>query len=411
VSETALEFRVLGGVHEGAVVALPAEAGDAGWTVGRDERADIVLTDLPCEQARLRWQADGWQWQDPAGETDCPWGQALRLAGLGLQCSPTEAPWPGATQWRALPDRLAQVEEAVLAAQAVAVDTGEPASSAEGASPRAGAEPDAEVRETASSVPPHRRPATRWRRRGLALGSAVLVLGLAGAFYLVLQGVVPAPQQARQAPVPEPALDPVTALQGVQKKLQALGLAGRVRAQALPDGRIRLIGVVASDEVLDGLLGQLMPWTPQLSLEVLTQAEFARHVAALAPRWPRLALRAGTDGRVLVEGRAGPDLDTASLSDWIAQAIPEAAGVGLEGLQYPPSPQAEALAAQAARPRLPQVTAVVSGERAYVLLADGRRLLPGAQVRQGLTVARIDDNEVIFQTLSGQTFAMNRGRP
>ena len=416
MSADGFEFRVLSGVHEGAVAFLPRHDAQAHWRVAPDDEADLMLSDLPLPQATLSLLDDGWHWEDALGSLHLAWGQAMRLGGLCLQAALASDPVPTAEQCQALPDRLAQAvpgpeADAEASAEAPVDRVDAPDRAAAGALSAEAGGPVADPRHKASL--PTARPRRRWHRALPLAGLLALALGLLGGAQLWLQqaGVHEA---QRPDGIEDSPLDPVQALQAVQRQLGQAGLGAAVRATAVAGGRIRLLGVVGSDDAMDTLLARLAPWLSLLKVDLLTQAEFARNVAALAPRWPALRLTAEPGGRVRVSGPVGPDLDRAVLGELIAQALPEASAVSLDDLAMAQGPGAGASprgVARSATERLPQVAAVVSGERAYVLLADGRRLLPGGLVRQGLVLARIDDNAVIFQTSAGQTLTLPRGAP
>jgi hypothetical protein len=71
------------------------------------------------------------------------------------------------------------------------------------------------------------------------------------------------------------------------------------------------------------------------------------------------------------------------------------------------TPSAPAAPAPAPAPKLPPMTAVVSGEAGYLILADGTRILPGGMMR-GVRLERIGETELIVSDPKGQRFRIAR---
>ena len=216
------------------------------------------------------------------------------------------------------------------------------------------------------------------------------------------------PAKTQADPVVAVAVDdPALAWRRVVQAIDQAGFAATVRAQPQADGRIRLLGVVDTDEVMEQLLRLLAPAGGRLSLALLTQADFAARVKALAVDSPFVGRWLALDqGRIGFDGALGSDEELRKMREWALAQLPEAAGVVLErplaAAAAEPVPQA-----QAAAPAFPKVSAVVSGDRAYVLLADGRRILPGGMVDE-LRLAAIQDDALVFETRAGTQHRMTR---
>ena len=404
-----LQLRVLSGVHVGASAPLPDD--DAPLSLGRSDDNDVVLSDAPFDQALLAWRDGAWCWADADGSARLQAGQGLRIGGLLLMLGSPDQAWVDPVDWIDLvpvdepADGPANKPEASLADPALDRPEADAAQhdAPDGLEPKL---PD----------PAARRPAgqpARWLALvGLLAGLWVMgVWAVSGMGFNGLGGFAafasrPAKKQADPV-VAVAVADPALAWRRVVQAIDQAGFAATVRAQPQTDGRIRLLGVVDTDEVMEQLLRLLAPAGGRLSLALLTQADFAARVKALAVdspfvgRW--LALE---QGRIGFDGALGSDEELRKMREWALAQLPEAAGVVLErplaAAAAEPVPQA-----QAAAPAFPKVSAVVSGDRAYVLLADGRRILPGGMVDE-LRLAAIQDDALVFETRAGTQHRMTR---
>lgn len=409
-----LQLRVLSGVHAGASAPLPDD--DAPLSLGRGDDNDVVLSDAPFGQAQLAWRDGAWCWADADGSARLQAGQGLRIGGLLLMLAAPDQAWVDPVDWIDLvPADEPAAEPADGPANKPDASLADPTldrPEADAAQHDAPDEIDLKLPDPAA-----RRPAgqpARWLALvGLLAGLWVMgVWAVSGMGFNGLGGFAVfagRPAKTQADPVVAVAVDdPALAWRRVVQAIDQAGFAATVRAQPQADGRIRLLGVVDTDEVMEQLLRLLAPAGGRLSLALLTQADFAARVKALAVdspfvgRW--LALE---QGRIGFDGALGSDEELRKMREWALAQLPEAAGVVLErplaAAAAEPVPQAQA----AAPPAFPKVSAVVSGDRAYVLLADGRRILPGGMVDE-LRLAAIQDDALVFETRAGTQHRMTR---
>jgi len=243
----ALELRVLSGCHTGArVPALD------GLSVGADENADVVLTDLDpsAGQAVLQLHPQGgWSLRAPEGQAaaveQARPGVVRRFGGLALSVAAEHSDWP----------------------RELFRETGEPAPQEEAAP-----QPQrASLFPTPAPAPEHADGApapANWRRRlarapaGIALAAlAILALGLA-----LLPGRGTRPPPAAVAAVnPQTPVDTAgqqRQMRDIQLTIAQINPALRLRVQPLPDGRVRVSGWVGGAVEWDRLaeaLGGLRP--------------------------------------------------------------------------------------------------------------------------------------------------------
>jgi type III secretion protein D len=428
-----LELRIVSGVHAGARIPLPppAESGIATLSVGPGLDHDVVLSDAPGS-AQLRFESGEWRWAEPEfretlrPESGWKWGAiVLNLATPGSDWST-----PGKLMFDRSNPTSGQAKGAAASPQEPVSQAPPGADTPPAAAP---AEPDdasgAPVAATSRALDnalETQALADIPERRGLKFAAAVmmvLVLGLIGAWLTTYWSDRPADTHVAAAlpaqTIPSAQADPAA----VHAALARAGLERRVRIIPLPDGRVRLSGVVADDDELDRAIAAVRPTTRRIVQGILTQKEFSARVAELQAEAPQpVTLRAAPVGRVLLIDADRPGIDVPGLKAWLARVLPESLEIAVaqparlaEAAGAPPAPKTGPLAPAAAPapvaaiaalpavpanepplPDLPDIRLIIGGANPYVVLGSGEKWLPGGRVG-GWYLAAIEAQTLVLQ--------------
>lgn len=434
-----LELRIITGFHAGGASSLH---GDESVSLGSDPDNDLVLRDAPFVSAQLTWQDGTLVWRDAHGEfaLSCP--HLIRAGGLSLLICTASRAWDepaddlpvlsiadgSSKASRPSPAaELAPDDDAPELTPAPGTGTGDIASdptladALRGASEQS-AEHSADASGSSPSSAPETTPGPRMRWAVLAL-LAVAALGLLmtridlGPASKSADSVSPDPADAAQA-----TLDPAI-LTVVRSHIAAARLDPQVRA-AIVGNRIRLTGVVESDEAMEALLRRISGSTQQIDLDLLTQGEFAVRVREMSATLPGdVSAAAAGIGQILLEGTVESTGERTQLLAMAQRLVPHASAVRSrlltraeraliaaerQGQPLPPAASpTPGVAPAPTAPRLPPMAAVVSGESGYLILRDGSRVLPGGMM-QGMRLERIGETELIVTDTRGQRFRIAR---
>jgi hypothetical protein len=356
--------------------------------VGSEETNDVVLRDAPFAQARLLWDDSAWQLHMDSQSLELPIGHALVWDGLRLVIAAAQASWDRPEEqswphWSPTSESLELPSSAPERADALATTSTEPLNSLR---------PEEIAVGDASWL--RRMAQKRSTRLGLVgLGGMLTVAAVAAWTQLHDQTSKAVPPSMSQE-MPTPA--PISQAQ-LQAIIQAAGLADVVRIEKADGQRHALWGVVQDQEQLENLLREVMALTRKVIPHLLIQSEFESHVQSLQPMLPPdMQVTAAAGGQVwLTSDRKDPS----ELQETIAlvrRELPEAVQVRSGPAQLRPAP---ALPAQA--PGLPSILAFQSGPQAYVLLANGERILPGGHIRQWRLVS-IENQVLVLEDATGQ---------
>ncbi len=411
---SSVQLRVLAGLHEGAVLALAADAGAVRLAAGG--KTDVLLRDAPGE-ALLQSGDDGaWHWREPGFEQAIAVGQAWRWGTLVLALADARQPWPEEGLPALVFDRA--VVSPAPAATPEAAEPSVPAAAAEAA----------DVAETPAAADPAAAP-----RRGVRTRSGarlrVALVGIVGALLLVfallfvLLGQTPAP--ASDVPVSLAVEAAPVNLSNINKAIAQLELTGLVRAKLRDDGRLLLSGVVPDEAQLDALLRAVSLQTRRASPRVITQAEFVARARGLQANLPEgIEAMAEDAGRLVLMG-SNADVNWVLARQLVDSELPEVLSVEHRTAGTPEvmrewrdtraTVQAQRQAAPAAAPApppvvfppLPEIAAVVGGARPFVVLLNGDKWLPGGQFG-GVTLRAVEDQALVFDDAQGNTLRRPR---
>lgn len=418
-SAPGLELRILAGRHAGAVVALQAAGpgAAASLSIGPGLDHDIVLSDA-AGSATLTLSDAGWVWSESDFNASLAEPGRWRWGTVQMAIGPAGSPWEH------LPERF---DRSVLRTKDDQAE--EPAAAQTGATATdSHSQPDETARaaalpESAAASGPADFPVANRSSGGSWSGAVVLVTAAIiaiGWMVLPRQSAAPSPQSPVQATVVStpPDAGALTSL------LAASGFGEQVRVVPQPDGRLRLIGVVAEDEDLDRLLKRVTSITRRIVLGVLTQQEFALRVRELQSEVPvPVALRVVPVGRIFVVEDEDLKFDKSVLERWLQKVLPETlnfAVVARNALteiiaevaphtpeepepQAPPMPQAlpDLPPDEAPFPPLPAIRLVVSGRAPYLMLASGEKWLPGGRVG-GWTLWAVEPDAFVIEDVRGR---------
>jgi len=110
---------------------------------------------------------------------------------------------------------------------------------------------------------------------------------------------------------------------------------------------------------------------------------------------------------VIIAGTVSDDTTMDNVRSLVAEEFPMASRVVTELMTAQQRAELEAKALAARTPKVPELSAVVSGSKPYVVLPDGQKIQPGGLV-MGLRVASISADAVIFEDASGARFKWTR---
>jgi hypothetical protein len=222
------------------------------------------------------------------------------------------------------------------------------------------------------------------------------------ATWTQMQATSPAPMQP-----PALTLDMPTVPAIDQSQLQALidkaGLTNVVRVEKVDGQRHALWGVVDDQDQLEALLRDVMMLTRKVIPHVLLQREFEAQVQSLQDQLPlSIHITADAGGKVWLSSESGESAEMEAAITRVKEALPQAVQVRTGAAKSRP----------AAKPlsdvvTLPSVVAFQSGPQAYVLLANGERILPGGQINR-LRLIRIEAQTLVLEDAAGQSRRFER---
>lgn len=418
--QEAVELRILSGVHRGAVVSLAGEG--AVWSMGHAADNDVILRDAPFAKATLRGESRSWHWtldEDSAAKiesVDWPVGAGVRIGHLAMMLAICDSGWeePPALGWvidQACVHSLQMLEQAEdrggLDNEALAA-TGLPESSA------ALTQSGGALSGSAVAVP--RRPRlvvwgalsmgvvglSAWGLFATLTGSEASIAGAAGKR---ASGVVASPAASASS---AGELADAALRSAVQRAVDALQVAGSIRVLPYTSGKAQLSGVVDSDETAEAVVRAASKVTTSLKMSLLSQAEFASRVQGLKGSVPEeLTLRALPWGRVEVSGTVADRATKDNVQSLLLEELPMAMGIEMKVLTAQELEAQEAKSAEDKRLKMPPIAAVVSGPRPYLVMADGRKILPGGVVGN-VRLADIEPQAVVFENEAGVQFRIAR---
>jgi hypothetical protein len=393
VSQTAAsgQLRVLSGWHQGACVPLLTAVGEL--SVGSALDNDVVLRDAPFAQALVVWKNETWCLQQDSNSLELTIGQALAWQDLHLTIDLSTASWAylDAQTWPHSPQ---------------AVDT--PALN------------DADSQTTLGNTTalPMPNPDTQSTRRGkpalrdaswLRHSSRWVLVGLCGmltfaavAAWTQMQAVSPAPMQPPALALDMPAMPAIDQSQ-LQAVIDQAGLTNVVRVEKVDGQRHALWGVVDDQDQLESLLRDVMVLTRKVIPHVLLQSEFEAQVKSLQDQLPlSILITADAGGKVWLSSESGEGAEMEAAITRVKEALPQAVQVRTGAAKSRPAakPLSDVVA-------LPSVVAFQSGPQAYVLLANGERILPGGQINR-LRLIRIEDQTLVLEDAAGQSRRFER---
>jgi type III secretion protein D len=313
-----LELRVLSGCHAGAHV----EVAD-GMTVGRDESADIVLSDLDpaLGTALLSLASDGrWSLGGDAQGVPARAGAVRRIGGLSLSVSAARAAWPVVA---ADEDEVASVVPvAPMAPTSETRPVAVAASAAPALAPVAVNPPRAEGRFQ------------KLARSPLGIAAAVLAVALVGLAVSLGSASRPAPAASLPASAePRTAAAQQQLIKDVNLAVARVDPALRLQVTPMPDGRVSVAGWVGSsaewDRIADAL-GGLRPMPVMRVREIGDLRDELR--SRLGPQMRPLEFEGAGSGALRVKGLALSPADRERLLADLRAMMP--AGVELlDGLE------------------------------------------------------------------------------
>lgn len=387
------QLRVLSGGHEGACVDL---AGDTGTlTLGTDARNDVVLRDAPFAQAHLHWDTQGWRAEHEGTALALASGQALAWQDLHLAVDKPDAPWAYA-QTQAWPDSQASTPEEEPTADSPSTEAFSEGLRAEQADVL-----EAPAAPTLSGTPWRQRMRQQraWRIGLVGLGSLLAVAAVSA--WTQWQGHASAPLPRPAAP--ETAAVPEVSAAQLQAVLNQAGLDQAVRVEKADGQRHALWGVVPDQDQLEAMLRDVMALTRKVVPHVLVQSEFEAQAQALQSQLPPdIQITTGPGGQVWLAGAPDAPAAMQEALALVRSELPEAVRV-----RAGTAPRSTAPAPVLQLPGLPSIVAVQSGPQAYVLLADGRRILPGGQMNAWRLLG-IEGQAIVLEDATGQSRRVER---
>jgi hypothetical protein len=397
VSQPALELRIYTGLHSGAKAAFTAP--DQIVNLGSDPANDVILRDASFATAQITLLQEGWRWVQAEVDQTIPWASCVRIADLVLGVDYQYAEWPS-------PDNLqiALQQGAAISPAALVDEVNTPQTEPE----QAGAEPI--MRIAPDEAPAFLNKVAKPHGSFLKLAIAASVLALGAALLVLGLQTDGKPEVAiAQAKALQP--NNTAQLTALKQAVAAAGYAKLVRVQAQAEGKFQLIGVVGNEAQLDDLLRAASTVTRRISPNVLTQSEFSARLKTLAPQLPQ-----GVEAQALAIGVVGFKANAAlaasllQAKELIRRELPEMVVFELAAADAEPVAQRALGASQSQLLKtslLPKVAAIQSGPHSYVLLLNGRKIMPGGSL-ENHKLLQIEDNALVLEDKSGQTVRVSR---
>ena len=270
--------------------------------------------------------------------------------------------------------------------------------------------PPAPPLSTPALEPPNPASASApWRQR--MRQQRTWQLGLVGLGSLLAVAAVSAWTQWQgraPTPLPRPVATEVSATpeispEQLQTVLRRAGLDQSVRVEKADGQRHALWGVVQDQDQLEALLRDVMALTRKVIPHVLVQSEFEAQAQALQSELPPgIQMSTGQGGQVWLTGAPEASPTMQQTMALVRSELPEAVQVRVGS-----APRTPAAAPTLQLAGLPPIVAVQSGQQAYVLLADGRRILPGGQMNAWRVVG-IEGQATVLEDATGQSRRLER---
>lgn len=417
-----IELRIFTGIHAGARAALAPGR----FVLGAAPACDLILCDPGVGQrhAELRHDDSGWSLFPLETDAGIPVGGVRLAPGVGVSIGSVLIALEAANVPWQMPSAVATTPAPVSAPAVTALP--------------------AESRQTESGQPV--KEAVRPRRQFAWLfvpGAAVLAVLLAIGLALM---------PVDEAPLPLPAVQQTDALVQALAVVQRLEMTQRAQVEQGADGRILVSAMLLDDAEYEKLAEALAQLNPRPALKVSSEQALIESVhEALRARSSDLAAEYLGAGRFRLKGRVSSDAEGETLLQALAAELPavrafesdllsadrlsaqlldelrEQGGAALHG-QWQDDvfvvsarvAHHEQLQWEQALLRIDErygrlirfavrtdwqgggsedlpfrIQSIVGGAMPYVVLTDGRKILPGGRVK-GWRLAGIDGSQVVF---------------
>lgn len=401
MSQQELELRIYTGLHAGAKATLVAS--NKPTTIGHDPTNDVILRDAGFATAQIILEQEDWRWVFADASHNIPRGACVQIADLVIGVDYLDALWPKDGQFKISHKQSLQAEASLASQASLQVSPSQDLLTAE------------ETLSTSTTdTPVFLHPAKQRRRltkpQWAALVSLVcLLLGV-----LWLQG---SPTQAPES-LSKPSIPSVTTLPQsndqlaeLQRVIQLVGYGKQVRVVAKPEGKYQLQGVVANEAQMDELLKAASTITRRILPSVLTQNEFAARLKSIEPQLPQwVTVKAFAVGIVGIKADASKSDALAQLKDLIQRELPEMVAFEVAAAEEEPPPLTAEEGGQKRQLKariLPSVAAIQSGPNSYILLTNGRKVMPGGNLENHKLLS-IEDSALVLQDKAGQMVRITR---
>ncbi len=375
------------------MAAAPWENPSSGLSFGHARDNDVILRDAPFERADITQIAEGFQITINDQVFLVQEGQITRIDALVWVVQPSHATWP--SKWQDATRLTLQTASAQEIASQGAQATEPPQAVLPDPAP------DAPIESPLVDVPRGKTPSPK---RPLAWALAALCLG--GVWFALPWLPFGQVGMTTSQAVPKPAAPPPpdVSMQVLVQLLKDSNWTDRVRIAQGPKGTYRLWGVVDSMDDVDQVVQLLANKTRRIEPQILTQIEFEQRVNLLQKNLPQgIRALALAGGRVQLQVNPSANADIQAARDLLMVEIPEALEINiLTGGEKIPVQMAKV-----GDWSLPAIASVHSGENAYVMLANGRKVLPGGSLAK-LTLSSIEDDTLVLQAPNGQLLRVNR---
>lgn len=426
MSEQRRELRILDGIHAGATAPMAERL-----LLGAAADCDIVLVDagITGRHAELAWDAVRQLWTlrplDGSSETAHPEGAVVALGPVRITVAAANSAWRNAGSADAAPP------------------------STEPATPQSAA--------SATALPAALAPTSASRKARRRIWLLLALILVPGAFWVGQRQPAAPVEPAPAAPTARQP-DAQAARAAVAAALLATGLNDKLRIDALPDGRPRVVGVLPDDTAVETLAGALLALSPRPAMTVYSEStlrqllsetrstlppgvqlewagserltlvgavrtdEERRGLAAAVrgsiPKWfvvedrlllpPALAERFLSEARAAgfrVDGRFSEDrlelngritaTDMPRWDQFLVEFNRRSGGVLRLTARIDDGPPLSAAAPEAPSNPPFVIQTIVGGAAPFIMLADGTRLLPGGS-RAGWELESVGERQLVF---------------
>lgn len=399
MTKVSLELRILSGLHATAVA--PWEDAGEKMSFGHGFDNDVILRDAVFEHAELIRLPNGFELVIDDQLFPVSESQVIRVESLAWVIQPKHASWP--TKWHDAP-RLPL--SSIPPSQESETDKMLVPSTGAQALEQFNSQRKEDTQEVMLESPLVNLSISKpspWKRYvgwSLALVFAGCLL-IAMPWIQTGQSGTPLSQLALK---PTPPTHNEVSLHALEQILEKSAWSSQVRIAQGSNGTFRLLGVVDTMDDVDQIILLLSSKTRRIEPQVLTQIEFEQRVNNLHSKLPegiRASAQAG--GRILLQANKFQHAELKPVRQMLLTEIPEALEIDI-------STTGERIPVQTAKAgdwSLPAIASVHSGENAYVMLANGRKVLPGGSLAK-LTLSSIEDDTLVLQAPNGQLFRVNR---